>query len=784
MDLKTFLSSRYNSKSFESFIKERFYGLDIYDSSMTDEQLNESERKSIDAYKFLGKAELDDGKEIGFFEFKSKNTNIENKRVGYNAILKKLAYDEYLDGAIASFYHPESHAWRLSFVGFEYDEGKANVTNLKRFTYVLGEGMPIKTSLEQLGSLKYPQFIELKKAFGVEAITKEFYRGLIKEYGKLLSDYLIYPNDDENSKKEFAIRLIGRVLFIKFLNKKHFVPDSIFEICDDYYTDRLEPLFFEQLNTLKNERKEEFRNDAIPFLNGGLFEPLHLDFYEWNGVSSSYINMLKIDNRFFVELYEHLGQYNFTIDENSIEDNDLSIDPEMLGRIFENLLAEINPETNKNARKATGSYYTPREIVEYMVSSSLLEYLKTKTDINAEILKKIVFDNTEPKEAYEKTKILSAIFELKILDPACGSGAFPMGVLQKIVKILNLIDEDAAIWFKLQSKAFKEAHKNRDKDYIRKLSIIKNSIFGVDIQPIAIEISKLRFFLSLIVEEEGEPEPLPNLEFKFVCANSLLPKPKTTQLASLEYYMLEDKLLELKNEYFEASGERKNEIKKEYRQTQKKMFEEEEATNLLSALENRLTDYNPFDPLSVAGFFDTDFMFNIKEGFDIIIGNPPYGVKLNQEHKKLYKEIYSNTHMRTPETFNYFISMSLSLLNKNGYLSFIVPNNLLFQNEFEKIRKYFLDKTIKYIVNLGDGIFESASVPTCIFGVKNISTMDDYSFKYMDIRDKIDIRDLSSLEFELHTKNNSLKVPSFIFGVDTKTIEIIEKVKEKSYFDR
>ncbi|TQV62269.1 MAG: hypothetical protein FNT15_07365 [Sulfurovum sp.] len=549
MHLKDFLSNPFNKHNFIEFISERFYGF----------------APKLNSDEYLGKVKLDDKNEIGFFIFKvDENKDIENTRVGFHSELKKYADKYSLDGAIGAFYHPDQRAWRLSFIEFSYDDKhKQQVSSAKRFTFLLGNDK-IKTAFEQLKNLKYPKITELQKGFSVEAITKEFYKGLVKEYEKLLSEYLIYPSNDDNSKKEFAIRLIGRILFIKFLNKKSLVPDDIFEVADGYYHDKLEPLFFEQLNTPKSERKAEFINASIPFLNGGLFEPLHLDYYEWSGICSKYINMLKIDDRFFSELYEHLNHYNFTIDENSTEDSELSIDPEMLGRIFENLLAEINPETSGNARKSTGSYYTPREIVDYMVSSSLLEYLRTKTSVGEESLKTIIFKNEEPKNDYDKAKVLSALFELKILDPACGSGAFPMGLLQKIVKILKLIDLDATIWFGLQNKEFRHTHKDRNKDYIRKLSIIKNTIYGIDIQPIAIEISKLRFFLSLIVDEDGEPEPLPNLEFKFVCANSLLPKTKNTQLATLEYFMFENDLINLKNEYFEASGDRKKEIRKEY----------------------------------------------------------------------------------------------------------------------------------------------------------------------------------------------------------------------------
>jgi len=695
LDLKQFLQSPFNKVDFIKFISERFYGF--------------SENYNIeDGY--LGKVKLDDNNEIGFFIFKApENKDIENNRVGFHKELKKYADANLLDGAIGAFYSPNQKVWRLSFVRFSYDENhKQETTSQRRFTFLLGNTR-IKTAFEQLKNLKYPKIEEIEKAFSVEAVTKEFYKGLIKEYEKLLNEYLEYPSTNENDKKEFAIRLIGRILFIKFLSKKALIPEDIFSICKDYYHEKLEPLFFEQLNTPKDERKPEFANDSIPFLNGGLFEPLYLDYYEWNGIASKYINMLKIDDNFFSELYEHLDQYNFTVDENSIEDSDLSIDPEMLGRIFENLLAEINPETSQNARKATGSYYTPREIVEYMVNSSLLEYIKTKTDIDEEVLKTIIFKNQEPLHDYDKTKILSAIFELKILDPACGSGAFPMGLLQRIVKILELIDEDATIWFNLQSKEFREAHKNRNKNYMRKLSIIKNTIYGVDIQPIAIEISKLRFFLSLIVDEEGEPEPLPNLEFKFVCANSLLEMPKNNQLTTPEYFKLEAKLIKLKNEYFEASGERKKAIKTEYIKTQKKMFQEEESTNLLSALENKLTDYNPFDPLSVAGFFDSDFMFNIKDGFDIVIGNPPYvGEKGNKETFAPLKKL--KYYQGKMDLFYFFFHVGIDNLKNGGILSLITTNYYITATGAVKLRNDLKARTtVLNLINFNElKIFESA----------------------------------------------------------------------------
>jgi len=766
MELKQFLQSAFNKQEFIKFISERFYG---FAPNLAEDE-------------YLGKVRLDDKSEIGFFVFEvHEHKDIENSRVGFHKELKKYADEHMLDGAIGAFYHPLQKVWRLSFIRFSYDEThKKETTSQKRFTFLLGNEK-IKTAQEQLKNLKYPKIVELEKAFSVESVTKEFYKGLVKEYEKLLGEHLTYPTNSDNDKKEFAIRLIGRILFIKFLNKKVLIPDDIFLTCQDYYHEKLEPLFFEQLNTQKVERKKEFVNDSIPFLNGGLFEPLNLDFYEWNGDESRYAHILKVDDRFFSELYEHLNQFNFTIDENSIEDSDLSIDPEMLGRIFENLLAEINPETSQNARKSTGSYYTPREIVEYMVNSSLLEYIKTKTDIDEEVLKTIIFKNQEPSHDYDKTKILSAIFELKILDPACGSGAFPMGLLQRIVKILELIDEDATIWFKLQSKEFKDAHKNRNKNYIRKLSIIKNTIYGIDIQPIAIEISKLRFFLSLIVDEEGEPEPLPNLEFKFVCANSLLPKPKNNQLATLEYFMLEGDLLKLKNEYFEASGERKKVIKKEYAEMQKKMFEEEEATNLLSALENKLTDYNPFDPVSVAGFFDSDFMFNIKDGFDIVIGNPPYlrvqGIdKIESEkYKKLYKSATGSY-----DLYVIFTERAIKLLGKNGLVNFIMPHKWVNSAFGKGLREVAKEKFFKFISFREYQVF-NASTYTSLVWFKNKSDTVRYIGLEKDLQTNSDLKAfLDSITDDKYTitKNEKLSGDAWTFS-DNKIAKVLAKLDEQ-----
>ena len=217
----------------------------------------------------------------------------------------------------------------------------------------------------------------------------------------------------------------------------------------DYYHDLLEIVFFQVMNKPKDERRTELKTGAlkdIPFLNGGLFEPHEDDLYPYFNLMKDHKAdvRLKIPNEWFADLFSVFESYNFTIDENTSIDIDLSIDPEMLGKIFENLLAEINPETGKTARKATGSYYTPRPIVEYMVDESLKQYLITKTEIDENrVAGLLAYDLHEHDLSMaEMDAVIDALDTLKIIDPACGSGAFPMGILQKIMLILQKVDPD------------------------------------------------------------------------------------------------------------------------------------------------------------------------------------------------------------------------------------------------------------------------------------------------------------------------------------------------------
>ncbi|MCK4885794.1 MAG: hypothetical protein KAS96_00335, partial [Planctomycetes bacterium] len=585
--------------------------------------------------------------DLPVFEIKHKSEN--DPRVTLSKEAFRILANYGKQQALILFISTKAANFRLSLVTLDLKlEGKKPKTafsNPRRYSFFLGPEAKLHTIQEYLSKPgRVKDFEDLKSRFSIEVVNKEFYDSIATLFtfltggkrgtGKKAIDtgkgLLELPQTtDDTIKKNFAVRLIGRLIFCWFLKKKKskskdgiaLLPEQLLSAeaikpnkgIGVFYHSVLEPLFFEVLNTPIDERNNEFKKEPwsiIPFLNGGLFAPHEDDFYKltFNGISE-HLNTLIIPDDWLKELFKVFETYNFTIDENTSIDVELSIEPEMLGRIFENLLAEINPETGETARKATGSYYTPRPIVEYMVDESIKQYLATKTGIADD--KFVTLLSYSDEDAYlteiEKDNILNALDTIKIIDPACGSGAFPMGILQKILLILQKIDPDSKKWLKrilakidntLARKEFEKELKSETINYIHKLGIIQNSIFGVDIQPIAVEISKLRFFLSLIVDENVNDKeknrgvkPLPNLEFKFVCANTLIDLPKAevaeskksqSKYGPKEYkgqnLMLEatDEISELKklrDEYLNSYGKEKILIEEKFRKVQSKMFD-------------------------------------------------------------------------------------------------------------------------------------------------------------------------------------------------------------------
>ena len=607
------LIENFSTTNFIAFLRESIPSFKPDDDDL-DHLFQEDIYDKYESIVKIGEAEIDKDELIVIV---SKTNEPLTERIGKKnqyGIAKTILKQEVKDASLFIFYDDEGN-FRFSFVKANYLGTKRDFTDFKRYTYFVTPSQTNTTFIKQVGRCNFNSLDEIIQAFSVEPLNKQFYQDIAKSFYGLIGGKvkigsrnvefdtaLKLPSTPvETNRKiyqEFAVRLIGRTIFCWFLKSKKsensipLVPESwlssktVVETNNEqhnYYHSVLEKLFFLVLNKKQTDRKDyELPNDQelIPFLNGGLFEAQADDFFPTNSKGIHQIGFdLKIPNQWFIELFKVLEQYNFTIDENSIYDAEVSIDPEMLGTIFENLLAEIDPDTEKSARKATGSFYTPREIVDYMVEQSLVQYLKTKvsTENEEQLLELFKEGGSNTFEPTETNIILEALSDVKILDPACGSGAFPMGALHKIINALQKLDPDASWWKKKQianvpnalaKQMLKEKLDGESADYVRKLGVIQNSIYGVDIQPIASEISKLRSFLSLVIDETIIDEvenrgiqALPNLEFKFVTANKLIG--------------LEEKQQTQGAFDFGQTDELQDQLKKDFEEVQSTIFKQE-----------------------------------------------------------------------------------------------------------------------------------------------------------------------------------------------------------------
>ena len=531
---------------------------------------------------------------------------------------------------------------------------------------------------------------------------------------------------------------------------------------------------------------EEFlrlANSNVPFLNGGLFECLDdkINRIYYNGFSENERSLSQLflpDYLFFGDevgasidlskwygdkkkknvsaqgIIDILRHYCFTVEENTPYDQEVSLDPELLGKAFENLLAAYNPETQTSARKQTGSFYTPREIVQYMVNESLVAHLKRVCGEQDEALyRQLLSYSTEDVSVTEEQShnIMNALYLCRVLDPACGSGAFPMGILQQMVHVLKRIDPtnekwkdfmiDRAISQSKQAFAVDSETERRDRladiesafnqsvndpDYARKLYLIEHCIYGVDIQPIATQISKLRFFISLVVDQRPTDDathnfgirPLPNLEAKFVSANTLIPVEYDSCLvdSAPDVIKYKELLKELNHKIFLARRNiDKQNLKKQIKETRKALADAIEETGFVShGAAQQLADWDMFDQNTSSSFFDPEWMFGVKGGFDIVIANPPYvDIKaLTKKDVKLYFEYYSTAENRI-NLYSIFIEKGLLLASSRGVLCYINPNSILVNESYLKIRKKVVN-FIDTIIKLPDDTFSSVSVETII----------------------------------------------------------------------
>ena len=556
--------------------------------------------------------------------------------------------------------------------------------------------------------------------------VKGNYRGMNPDYA--VNNLLRYESDFKQG---------GAAEFLQMANSSvPFLNGGLFDCLDD----KPKNLYYDGFS----ERKESLEQLYLPdWLFFGDEVGRSIDLSEWYGDAKK----KKVSARGIIDI---LKRYNFTIEENTPLDQEVSLDPELLGKAFENLLASYNPETKTSARKQTGSFYTPREIVQYMVDESLVAHLKRTCGDELEPQYRALLSYATEEttlDASQRRQLMQAIYNCRVLDPACGSGAFPMGVLQQMVHILRQLDPTNEMWkdfmidlaIEQSRKAFsaeeEEERKARltdieeafdksinDADYARKLYLIEHCIFGVDIQPIAVQISKLRFFISLVVDQKPTNDavhnfgirPLPNLESKFVAANTLIPVDYDASLfeSTDTIISLKEQLKDLNHQIFLAKRNiDKQRLKDKIKSTRKALAKAIEDTGFVNpGAAQQLADWDMFEQNTHAEFFDAEWMFGVKGGFDIVIANPPYVVVAKDN-------IYAN-HFQTKdclEMYAFFYEKAVQLLAQKGVLSFITASLFIKGIKFGTLRT-FLEKhtSIIKLSVVGDDVFENVQMPTAV----------------------------------------------------------------------
>ena len=787
MNYKEIIESKYNRESWQQLLHDIFLNKVTFHNSPG--KVHVSSHLAKEALN-LGYIKLSDGLTIAIYEVElSDNVDIERNRRGIRDMLTTDWRTNHA-GAFMFCYRKNESILRFSYVsetwGFnKQGEYEKISTDTKRYTYLLGEGRGCHTAIKQFGKLKESKqaLTDITEAFSVETLTKQFYKDLFEWYQWAIDDstQVTFPNnittedDDRDDVEKKVIRMITRIMFVWFIKQKELVPNRIFDIeylstilkefdpysttVGNYYNAILQNLFFATLNCAIEDENGNIRKFAtstkrdiktlyryaemfsiseqeviemfaeIPFLNGGLFECLDKtrdidgvkQCYNFDGFSRNelrfadgrYKHRAVVPNNLFFEpekgLISILNRYSFTIEENSPEEQQVALDPELLGKVFENLLGAYNPETKETARNQSGSFYTPREIVNYMVDESLIAYLGDNDFTRSLFRNDFSFEKSKIEE-YKK--LAEKIKTVKILDPACGSGAFPMGLLNRMVEILERISPNENV-------------------YNLKLSVIENCLYGSDIQSIAAQITKLRFFISLICDcEKDASKPnfgiptLPNLETKFVSANSLVAKKKKPAQGNLfensEIEPTKKELGEIRHKHFSAKS-----ASTKHRLREKDQAVREKLARLLSDDDNfapedakQLAAWNPYDQNAVSPFFDPEWMFGVADGFDIVIGNPPYIQLQNNggELAQLYEGCGYSTFARTGDIYCLFYERGWQLLKKNGHLCYITSNKWMRAGYGEKTRDFFANKTnpLLLIDFAGVKIFESATVDTNI----------------------------------------------------------------------
>ena len=775
MNYKEVIESKYNRENWQILLHDIFGSKIKFWNTPSPVQTNSQfARKAL----WLGTITLSDEQTIAVYEVElSDNVDIERNRRGIRDMLLSSWRNNGNAGAFMFCYRKYESVLRFSYVSESWTFGedgtyKKESTDTKRFTYLLGEGHRSRTAIQQFEKLRDSSLSlkDLTKAFSVDAVSDMFFKGYKQQYediiyyvtGKrmvkvsnkweeqqegtpnafIMRQFAKFPNP-EKAVRDYVKKLMGRLVFLQFLQKKGWlgVPvdkewgegdsefiQTLFAECKDkdhFIDNELESLF----NDLNSEEQKELTKYRTPYLNGGLFERDASDETEF-----------PLPAKYMQSLLDFFASNNFTIDENDPDDAEVGVDPEMLGRIFENLL-----EDNKDK----GAFYTPKEIVSYMCRESLIAYLQT--DIEDEATKEAIrqFVTTHnSKHLGSKASPLwgrleGALRDVKICDPAIGSGAFPMGLLKELFQCRTALEG-------IEQNKASEIKKH----------IIQQNIYGVDIERGAVDIARLRFWLSLIVDEET-PQALPNLDFKIMQGNSLLEQYKGVDLSTMTEKKYDKKeglswfddmvdvyrkeLCDMLAKYYDCTDHKE---KKELR------------TNIINNVKKQLAEQSinvNFGDLDLSGndqfFLWHTWFYDVfsQGGFDIVIGNPPYVdsetmVKVMHKERELYARKYSCARGNW-DMFIVFVELGNLLLKENGIFSNIIPNKLIASKYGIELRKLL---SSKHIIEIRDysriDVFEDAAVYPITIVLRNSINKGNTLFTTMKNRTEIKQSNLAPSE--------------------------------------
>ena len=838
--LKNILSAKFDFDIWKDLLEKIFPKVEIFTSiaKITDSHVKDGGH--------VGNVRLDDGRSLAIFNFEvADNVLIPRNRRDLRNIAASFIDQDKFHGAIAFYHSHNKDNYRLTFIAKQtyFNESGELVkkeTAPKRYTFLLGPNEPCTTAASRLKELADKKtygsiyLTDVTDAFSVERLNKEFFNGYKAQYKKFIDTL-----SDTKSNRDYVKKLLGRLVFLQFLQKKGWmgVPASnvkweggdknyLSKLVDNYannnrlLSDVLEPLFFKTLNEKRNGDIADGKlgeNIKIPYLNGGLFDKDRIDELD-----------IDFPYSYFKDLMDFFSQYNFTIDENDPDDSEVGIDPEMLGHIFENLL-----EDNKDK----GAFYTPKEIVQYMCRQSVIQYLKTHepSEQYAEAIEQLINDGVVNPILQSKNiaiRFTQLLKEVKVCDPAIGSGAFPMGILYVLYHAIHHLHSHA------------EPHGNFDSTQTKR-DIIQNNIFGVDIEQGAVDIARLRFWLALVVDAE-EPQPLPNLDYKITCGNSLLsryPIDAPIENVFVEYNkgkkedekMTLAKYKELVSDYTNTSNHQtkelfrktiedikcafKTELSKQFKErlaklrgkvimlegptlfgerTKAEKAELKKLKEKLNILEKEQEDIQT-NKLYVDAF---EWRFEFPQllddngkfiGFDIIIGNPPYNelrdLDLSMQTALKSSRYYDYAKGGRLNMFQFFYPLAINVARDNGIVSLITQNSILAEDSALGNRKLFFAQTDILSIdsfperdNKNLRVFESAKMSVCICILRrnnhpdtcNIIPINVWHSRYM--QDKHELNITVEEIMEMYPEDIIIPISS------NEKFSILKEIKKKSQY--